>query len=228
VGTPAGGFWVGVADVRAGAVTWWRTDDLAEIAFELEAGRELRQPVAVDTAPLFLVCTHGRHDACCALRGRPLAHELQRVRPGRVWETTHLGGDRFAANLLVLPSGELYGRVLPFAAAELAERVDAGEVLPGFMRGRIGMAPIAQAGLVFAHQHLGIATRTALSVTAVHRVDADFAEVSVQTPMGAVVVTVEIETTDPTQLTCRGPLGARARVYRGVAITGITTLSATS
>jgi hypothetical protein len=67
-----------------------------------------------------------------------------------------------------------------------------------------------------------------LSVTAVHRVDADFAEVSVQTPMGAVVVTVEIETTDPTQLTCRGPLGARARVYRGVAITGITTLSATS
>jgi hypothetical protein len=228
VGTPAGGFWVGVADVRAGAVTWWRTDDLAEVALELEAGRELRQPVMVDTAPLFLVCTHGRHDACCALRGRPLSHALQRARPGRVWETTHLGGDRFAANLLVLPSGELYGRVLPLAAGELAERVDAGEVLPGLMRGRIGMSPIAQAGLVFAHQHLGIAARTALSVTAVRRIDASLAEVSLQTPVGSVAVTVEIETAAPTQLTCRGPLGARARVYRGVAMTRVTTVSAPS
>jgi hypothetical protein len=228
VGTPAGGFWVGVADARAGAVSWWRTHDLAEVAFELEAGRELRQPATVDTAPLFLVCTHGRHDACCALRGRPLAQELQHARPGRVWETTHLGGDRFAANLLVLPFGELYGRVLPFAAAELAERVDAGEVLPGLMRGRIGMSPIAQAGLVFAHQHLGIAARAGLSVRAVQRIDADLAEVSVQTPEGFVVVTVEIETAAPTQLTCRGPLRARARVYRGVAITGVTAVSATS
>ena len=44
------------------------------------------------------------------------------LRPGRVWECSHLGGDRFAANVLVLPAGLLYGRVLPFAAAGVRRR----------------------------------------------------------------------------------------------------------
>jgi hypothetical protein len=221
VGKPAGGYLVGVADSRAGSgtISWWVTDDLGQIADEFEAGWPQRPPAAVDSAPLFLVCAHGRHDACCALRGRPLAQALQLVRPGRVWETTHLGGDRFAANVLVLPTGELYGRVTPLVAAELVARVDAGEVVPGLMRGRIGLSPIAQAALVYAHEQLAIVTRAALSVTAVHRVHADLAHATVSTPNGAVVVTVAVETGPTAQLTCRGPDGARARAYRGVEIT---------
>jgi hypothetical protein len=195
VGRPAGGYLVGVADSREDqrSISWWRTDDLAQIAADFEAGWPQRPPVAIDTAPLYLVCTHGRHDACCALRGRPLAHALQHVRPGRVWETTHLGGDRFAANLLVLPTGELYGRVSPTVVPELVERVDEGEVVPGLMRGRIGLTPIAQAALVYAHEQLAIAARAALSVTSVHRVNADLAHATVSTP--------------------------RARAYHGVGIT---------
>lgn len=223
VGKPAGGYAVGVADTRTGAasVTWWRCEDLAGVAAEFEEGWPRRPPVEIDTAPLFLVCTHGRHDACCALRGRPLAHALQLVRPGRVWETTHLGGDRFAANLLILPTGELYGRVPPDVAAELVERVGADEVVPGLLRGRIGLAPIAQAALVYAHEQLAIVSRTALSVTSVRRVDAGLAHATVVTPRGPVVVAVAVETSPAAQLTCRGPQGARARVYRGVAITEV-------
>jgi len=220
VGKPAGGYQVGIADTRIGAasITWWRTDDLAEIAGELEEGGPRRLPVEIDAAPLYLVCAHGRHDACCALRGRPVAQALQRVRPGRVWETTHLGGDRFAANLLVLPTGQLYGRVPPADAAELADRTDAGEVVPGLMRGRIGLSPVAQAALIYAHERLGIVARDALTVTSVRQADAGRALADVATPRGVFVVTVAVETSPAAQLTCRGPEGATARTYHGVAI----------
>ena len=218
IGRPVGGYQVGIADTRVGnaAIAWWRTDDLKDIVDELEAGGPSRPPSEIDTAPLYLVCAHGRHDACCALRGRPVAAALERVRPGRVWETTHLGGDRFAANLLVLPMGELYGRVTPDVVSEFADRVDAGEVVPGLMRGRIGMEPIAQAAMIYAHDQLEIYARDALSVMSVERVDAECARVRVATPRGNVVVTVAIETSPAAQLTCRGPQSARARDYRGI------------
>ena len=220
IGIPAGGHHVGIADSRAGAatITWWSTDDLADIVGELESGWPSRAPVAIETAPLYLVCAHGRHDACCALRGRPVAQALQAVRPGRVWETTHLGGDRFAANLLVLPTGELYGRVPPELAAEFADAIDAGDVVSEHMRGRIGLPPMAQAALVYAHGQLGIAARDALSVASVKKLDANSARVQIVTPSGNVAVTVAAETKAPAQLTCRGPQGVRAREYRGVAI----------
>ncbi|MBD5657115.1 MAG: sucrase ferredoxin [Candidatus Eremiobacteraeota bacterium] len=220
VGRPAGGYHVGIADTRVGAasITWWRTDDLAEIAVELESGWPRLAPSEIDTAPLYLVCAHGRHDACCALRGRPVAQALQRVRPGRVWETTHLGGDRFAANLLILPTGQLYGRVPPAVAPDLADRTDAGEVVPGLMRGRIGLSPIAQAALVYAHDRLGIVTRDALVVGSVRQIDAQLSQVMVDAPRGTIVVTVAVETSSGARLTCHGPEGARAREYRGVAI----------
>jgi hypothetical protein len=219
-GVPLGGFHIGVADTRPGAATiaWWRTDDLAEIASALESGWPHRPPATVETQPHFFVCAHGRHDPCCALRGGPLAQALHDVRPGRVWETTHVGGDRFAANLLVLPGGELYGRVPPVLAAELADAVDAGNVVAPLMRGRIGLPPIAQAALAYAHERLGIVTRDALTVTAVDKREADLAYVAVSTPHGSVIVTVAMETTAPAQLTCHGRPGARAREYRGVTI----------
>lgn len=219
-GMPPGGYDIGIADSRAGSTTttWWRTDDLAEIATELEAGWPSRPPVAVETQPIFLVCSHGKHDACCALRGRPVAEALHAVRRGRVWETTHLGGDRFAANLLVLPTGELYGRVTPATAAAFADSVDAGDVVPQFMRGRIGLPSLAQAALVHAHQQLAIASARALSVVAVHKIDADLARVELNTPSGGVVVTIATSKTAPSHLTCRGPQGVRAREYRGIAI----------
>jgi hypothetical protein len=220
VGRPAGGHHVAIADTRPGAATtaWWSVDDLADLADDLERGLPPRAPVQIDRAPLYLVCAHGRHDACCALRGRPVAQALERVRPGRVWETTHLGGDRFAANLLVLPHGELYGRVPPTLAHEMADRIDAGEVVPEFMRGRIGLTPIAQAALVYAHDRLGIPLRDALTVTSVEHRGSDRAEAKLTTPAGHVVVTLAIDTTPRVQLTCRGPQEARAREYRGIAI----------
>lgn len=73
------------------------------------------------TEPVFGVCTHGRHDVCCAERGRPLAAALARAFPDHTWEVSHIGGDRFAANVLVLPEGLYYGRVDPADARALGQ-----------------------------------------------------------------------------------------------------------
>ena len=89
------------------------------------------------------------------------------------------------------------------------------------MRGRLGMSPIAQAALVIAHERLAITARDALQVGTVDRIADDFANVTVLTPAGTVVIGVAIEASAPHQLTCRGPAHASARVYRGVSVTAV-------
>jgi hypothetical protein len=102
--------------------------------------------------PIYLVCTHGRHDTCCALRGRPVADALARAFPERTWECTHIGGDRFAANLVVLPHGLYYGRLQPQHALEVVNLHESGHVDPRWLRGRSSMVAPAQAAQHHARQ----------------------------------------------------------------------------
>jgi hypothetical protein len=95
------------------------------------------------TGPLILVCTHGRRNACCARLGGPLARILARRHGDQVWETTHVGGDLYAANLVILPHGLYYGPVTSRDACAAIEAYRRGEVIPGRYRGRAGQ-PLAE------------------------------------------------------------------------------------
>ena len=86
--------------------------------------------------PAFLVCTHGRHDPCCADLGRPLVRGLVADGVGGVWESSHLGGDRFAGNLVALPDGLYFGRVGPGEAEGVAAELAAGRIDLERYRGR--------------------------------------------------------------------------------------------
>lgn len=88
--------------------------------------------------PVLLVCTHGKRSACCARFGAPLAQALARAHPGQVWESTHLGGHRFAANLVILPHGLYYGPVGLEAAAAAIAAYQRGAVTADRYRGRAG------------------------------------------------------------------------------------------
>jgi hypothetical protein len=115
------------------------------------------------TDPVLLVCTHGRRNVCCARTGGPLARRLSARYGPLVWETTHVGGDRFAANLVCLPHGLYYGQLDSASAVEAVEAYLRGEVSLDRLRGRAGLPEVAQAAEHFVRTH----TRT-LGIDAVH------------------------------------------------------------
>ena len=88
--------------------------------------------------PLWLVCTNGKRDRCCAELGRPVAGLLSQEWPEGTWETTHLGGHRFSGTLLALPSGLTLGRLDTSTALAACEAVERGEVPVPWVRGRAG------------------------------------------------------------------------------------------
>lgn len=77
---------------------------------------------------VLLLCANGKRDLCCALRGRPIALELERTAPGRVWECTHTGGHRFAPTGIVLPSGQSLARLTREVALAALRAAEAGEL----------------------------------------------------------------------------------------------------
>jgi hypothetical protein len=107
---------------------------------------------------LFCVCTNGRHDACCAERGRPAAAALAQAHPAETWEVSHIGGDRFAGNLVVLPHGLYYGRIDRTSALAVAGAHLAGELDLDHLRGRSGWPMAVQAAEIALRRQLG-ATR---------------------------------------------------------------------
>jgi hypothetical protein len=104
--------------------------------------------------PLYLVCTHGRHDRCCALRGRPVAQALSRRHPERTWESSHVGGDRFAANVVVLPEGTYLGRVAADEVVAVVDGLAQGRLPAGHVRGRSSLPLPVQAAQQFAREAL--------------------------------------------------------------------------
>jgi hypothetical protein len=104
---------------------------------------------------LLCVCTHGRHDACCAERGRPVAAALDAAHPEETWEVSHIGGDRFAGNLLVLPHGLYYGALDPPSAISVAGSHLTGQLDLDHLRGRSGLAMPVQAAEVALRRQLG-------------------------------------------------------------------------
>ncbi|MDF5757868.1 sucrase ferredoxin [Spongiactinospora sp. TRM90649] len=105
--------------------------------------------------PVFLVCTHAKRNACCARIGLPLARHLGENLPGKVWETSHVGGDRYAANLVCLPHGLYYGNMSEAAALAAANAYRHGEVLLDRFRGRAGIPEPLQAAEHFVRDHTG-------------------------------------------------------------------------
>lgn len=208
-----------LADTRDGfeQVQWGtfeRPEELLRLAFDGLVGQ-------LDPDPLYLVCAHGRHDACCALRGRNVAAALDAVRPGRVWETTHVGGDRFAANVLVLPAGLLYGRVLPFAAPGFVAAAEADQVIGALLRGRVGYPPTVQAAMAFALEHLALRRRTDVRLIQTAPLRGGVAVVRLAVTTGLVDVTVRAEPRTADGLTCAAPGPGRFVAYRAVGLTAV-------
>jgi (2Fe-2S) ferredoxin len=172
-----------------------------------------------DMAPVFLTCTHGRHDICCAERGRPVAAALEAAAGVAAWEVSHVGGDRFAANVLVLPEGMYYGRVTAERAAELVSAHAHGRCVPDLLRGRCALPYAGQYAEIALRRRLAVAEVTALRLVSLTR--AGPRTTTTWTVDGRGSWRVSVDTTRPgpaRPLTCSTPATAPP-VHRVVELT---------
>ncbi|MEJ7712974.1 MAG: sucrase ferredoxin [Pyrinomonadaceae bacterium] len=94
---------------------------------------QLKGEEVVQDHPLFLICTHGTHDKCCAKHGIPPYEALRRAGEEAAKQSSYVGGDRFAANLVCLPHGLCYGRVDERGAERIVEEYRQGRLyLPNY------------------------------------------------------------------------------------------------
>jgi hypothetical protein len=120
-------------------------ETLLEIDPSALLGGDLPAFAAYRHAPLFLVCTNGKRDPCCARHGVVAYQTLSRLNPGSVWQSSHVGGHRFAANVVVLPEGIYYGRVEDSAIEPLLRTALRRQIYLPNLRGRSSYSPAVQA-----------------------------------------------------------------------------------
>jgi len=163
--------------------------------------------------PLFLVCTHGKHDPCCARYGRPLYEALRdELDPDWVWQSSHIGGDRFAGNLVCLPEGLYYGRVGREAAGTVLDEQLAGRIELEHYRGRSAYSFPVQAAERHIRETAGLHGIGDLALESVSRLG-DAWDVSFTAAGELRTVRVESELGDLTLLTCSDATPKRPRRY---------------
>ncbi len=170
---------------------------------------------------VFCVCTHGRHDPCCAERGRPVAAALSAELPEQTWEVSHIGGDRFAGNVVCLPDGDYLGRVTAAGAAGIARSYLDGDYVLDTLRGRSCYPPSVQAADVLVRQRLGVTRRDAVRISGVHR-EGSLATVGMSVAgHGDLVATVRAGAPGPPHtLTCTATTATAPPTYELVNLTG--------
>jgi hypothetical protein len=170
--------------------------------------------------PVYLVCTHGRHDICCADKGRPLYRAMSELRPDQTWETSHIGGDRFAGNLVVLPRGDYFGRLEPVDAWSLVEAYEANRLDLAHHRGRSTQPRLVQAAEQYLRASQSLTGFDDLALVDYERSDPHHAEVVFRGP-GSVTHRVRVVARSlPEQvfLTCRAGQPAQPVAYDVVSI----------
>lgn len=125
-------------------------------------------PGAHEIEPALLICTNGRRDVCCAVRGRPLAAAAAELAPDRVWEVSHTGGHRFAPTAVLLPWGEYLARLDIDAVRSILTASSSGQLPrtllgPQHDRGRSGLPGPAQAAESFVRHLIGETDLNALA-----------------------------------------------------------------
>jgi len=124
-----------------------RAIDLVSVARE-GGDKALAAGGLLSERPLYLVCTHGKRDKCCAKFGYPLYKSLSAHNPS-VWQSSHVGGDRFAANLVCFPHGLFYAHMTVETSREVIEEYEARRVRLDKYRGRACYSYPSQAAEYF-------------------------------------------------------------------------------
>lgn len=115
---------------------------------------EAFSPTKITEDQIF-VCTHGRHDKCCAKFGKELVDELryyimnQKI-PIQIWDSSHLGGHRFAPTCIDFPDGHAYGRISTSEVPTFLAKRKANQIYVPAYRGSVFLSGLEQVAEAYA------------------------------------------------------------------------------
>jgi hypothetical protein len=169
------------------------------------------------TDPVAAICAHGKHDRCCAVRGRVATAAIAAEYPEMTWECSHLGGDRFAATMIVFPAGLCYGRVDSADSADLVRRYLVGRLDNRFLRGRTALPHAVQAAQYFARREFGDDRIAALAPLSVQRGEKQIHVVLDAAPR-PIEITLREEMSEPLRSACHARVTGQVRTFALVSI----------
>lgn len=213
-------------DLRWGVLTQGQGQTWGRWAKETDllAAREAIVSGGQPAHPLILVCAHGIHDQCCAVRGRPVAATLAATWPEYAWECTHLGGDRFAPNVLLAPDGVYYGQLDRDCAVDVVRRHLDGQIDVDKLRGFTHLSAPAQVAAAEVHRRQGAGGWDDVAVRGLHRLTPNSWRVTLTSKLSGpadVAVGVTRDFGEPAVLTCKAAspdAGARFSVSSYVSL----------
>ena len=156
----------------------------------LKDGKEYENNLSSD--PIFLVCTNGLRDKCCAKYGLAIYNDLKYEYGQSMWQSTHHGGHRFAPNLLCLPHGLSYGRLQSNNVDEVLRKYSRSQIHLPNLRGRSEYPQHVQAAEVLMRQHLGNENISSHRFTSVEQIDKNEWKINFAIETGDVIYNIHL------------------------------------
>ena len=164
------------ADPTSPRLDWGRWETI-EALCEIDLIGAMKNEAGTETATsgfervdeeIVLTCTNGNRDRCCARYGNALHDAFRAADATAAWQTSHLGGHRFAPTCVVLPCGAQYGWLSEDEAETLWEAHRQGRLhrLDRY-RGHVGFPRPVQAADAFLRQLLDCRDLQAVSLETV-------------------------------------------------------------
>lgn len=196
-----------------------RYEDLLDIDLASLAEGELGDPACLRMDPLYLVCTNGRRDPCCARYGPAVYQAMVDVAGGAVWQSSHIGGHNQAPIALFFPYGVNYGGAMPGEASSLVQAYRRSQVALHHYRGRVCYPNHIQAAEHFWREQTGVLDLPGLRIEAVVENGPDCWAVTIGALDGSSSICIQIQRRESdfsVPVSCSGSKEARISSYHRV------------
>lgn len=104
--------------------------------------------------PLYVICTNGRRDVCCSKYGLVLYNAMIKREQHTVWQSSHIGGHRFAGTMYCFPHAICYGFLTEYDAIPVIDSYRHKRILLNKLRGHAIYDKPIQAAEYFLRREL--------------------------------------------------------------------------
>ncbi len=154
-------------------------NDYADI-LDLDLQSILSSEIGNTSRQLYLVCTNGRRDKCCAVYGPEVYQAMTEEAGDSVWQCSHIYGHNQAPVMLFFPHGINYAHATPSEARRLIRSYKNGQVNLHHYRGRVCYENHLQAAEHFWREQSGVLDLPGLNIESENKITDDQWEVSVR------------------------------------------------